>query len=51
MGSGSDASAVAYVEIDTGARNTTWGVGIHESIVSASLRAIVSAVNTLRRQD
>ena len=50
MGSGSDASAVAYVEIDTGARNTTWGVGIHESIVSASLRAIVSAVNTLRAE-
>ena len=28
--------------------DTTWGVGMHESIVSASLRAIVSAVNTLR---
>jgi len=48
MGAGSDATAVAYVEIDTGGRDTTWGVGMHESIVSASLRAIVSAVNTLR---
>ena len=48
MGTGSDATAVAYVEIDTGGRDTTWGVGMHESIVSASLRAIVSAVNTLR---
>ena len=48
MGTGSDATAVAYVEIDTGARDTTWGVGMHESIVSASLRAIVSAVNTVR---
>ena len=47
MGTGSDATAVAYVEVDTGARDTTWGVGMHESIVSASLRAIVSAVNTL----
>jgi len=47
MGTGSDATAVAYVEVDTGARDTTWGVGLHESIVSASLRAIVSAVNTL----
>jgi 2-isopropylmalate synthase len=48
MGSGSDASAVAYVEIDTGARDTIWGVGIHGSIVSASLRAITSAVNSIR---
>ncbi len=50
MGTGSDATAVAYVEIDTGARDTVWGVGQHESIVSASLRAIVSAVNALARQ-
>ena len=49
MGAGSDATAVAYVEVDTGARDTTWGVGLHESIVSASLRAIVSAVNTLHQ--
>jgi len=50
MGIGSDATAVAYVEVDTGARDTIWGVGLHESIVSASLRAIVSGVNTMRRQ-
>ena len=48
MGTGSDASAVAYVEIDTGARDSVWGVGIHSSIVSASLRAITSAVNSIR---
>jgi len=47
MGKGSDATAVAYVEVDTEVRDTTWGVGLHESIVSASLRAIVSAVNSL----
>lgn len=47
MGLGSDATAAAYVEIDTGDRDTTWGVGLHESIVSASLRAIVAAVNNL----
>ena len=45
MGAGSDATAAAYVEIDTGDRDTVWGVGLHESIVAASLRAIVSAVN------
>lgn len=48
MGTGSDASAVAYVEVDTGARDTVWGVGIHSSIVSASLRAVTSAVNAIR---
>ncbi len=47
MGTGSDATAAAYVEVDTGDRDTVWGVGLHESIVSASLRAIVSAVNTM----
>jgi 2-isopropylmalate synthase len=47
MGTGSDATAVAYVAVDTGARDMVWGVGLHESIVSASLRAIVSAVNAL----
>lgn len=45
LGLGSDATAAAYVAIDTGARNLVWGVGLHESIVSASLRAIISAVN------
>ena len=45
LGKGSDATAAAYVAVDTGARDVVWGVGLHESIVSASLRAIVSAVN------
>jgi 2-isopropylmalate synthase len=48
MGKGSDATAAAYVAVDTGARDVVWGVGLHESIVSASLRAIVSAVNRRR---
>jgi 2-isopropylmalate synthase len=47
MGTGSDATAAAYVAVDTGARDMVWGVGLHGSIVSASLRAIVSAVNSL----
>ena len=46
LGKGSDATAAAYVAVDTGARDTVWGVGLHESIVSASLRAIVSAINS-----
>ena len=49
IGSGSDATAAAYVEVDTGDRYTTWGVGMHESIVSASLRAVVGAVERMHR--
>ena len=45
MGTGSDATAVAYVEIDTGGRDTTWGSACTNRS-RASLRAIVSAVNT-----
>jgi 2-isopropylmalate synthase len=43
---GTDAQAVAYVEVrnDDGIR---WGVGMDESILTASLRAVVSAVNRL----
>jgi 2-isopropylmalate synthase len=44
VGAGSAASAVAYVEVrdDDGTR---WGVGTHEDILTASLRAVLSAVN------
>ena len=45
MGSGSDARAVAFVEITTPARTTLFGVGLHENIVTASLMAILSSVN------
>jgi 2-isopropylmalate synthase len=45
MGGGADAAAVAYVETRVGGSKPRWGVGIHENIVTASLRAVVSAVN------
>jgi 2-isopropylmalate synthase len=45
MGSGSDARAVAFVEITTPARLTLFGCGVHENIVTASLLAVLSAVN------
>ena len=51
IGTGSDAAAAAYVEVDTGVRDTTWGVDLHELIVSASLRALVSAVNRMHAAD
>ena len=44
MSQGEDATAAAYVEMDVD-DDATWGVGIHPSIVSASLRAVVNAVN------
>ena len=45
IGTGSDARAVAFVEITTSARATLFGAGIHENIVTASLLAVLSAVN------
>ena len=45
LGGGADASAVAYVEAKLGDGRPHWGVGIHANIVTASLRAVVSAVN------
>jgi 2-isopropylmalate synthase len=44
LSAGGDARAAAYVECAVGDR-VLWGVGLHESIVKASLRAILSAVN------
>jgi 2-isopropylmalate synthase len=45
LGGGADASAVAYVEAKLADGRPHWGVGIHANIVTASLRAVVSAVN------
>ncbi|MCS7007186.1 MAG: 2-isopropylmalate synthase [Gaiellaceae bacterium] len=44
MGRGEDATAAAYVEADVDGE-VVWGVGIHSSIVTASLKAVVNAVN------
>ena len=48
LSAGGDARAAAYVECAIGER-VLWGVGLHESIVKASLRAILSAVNRAQR--
>jgi 2-isopropylmalate synthase len=45
---GRDAEAAAYLEIEVGDR-VLWGVGISESIVRASLRAVMSALNRAAR--
>ncbi|MGW5451591.1 2-isopropylmalate synthase [Nocardia sp. NPDC003979] len=44
MSAGDDAQAAAYVEVAVGDK-VVWGVGIATSITTASLRAVVSAVN------
>ena len=48
MSASADASAAAFVEMEV-ADEVSWGAGIHPSIVTASLRAIVAAVNRVER--
>ena len=48
LSAGGDARAAAYVECAVGDR-VLWGVGLHESIVKASFRAIMSALNRADR--
>jgi 2-isopropylmalate synthase len=48
MSAGGDAKAAAFVECAIGGR-VLWGVGVDSSIVTASLKAIISAVNRAQR--
>lgn len=51
MGQGADATAVAYVEMELpGVPGSVFGIGIHDNIITASLRALVSGVNRLYRK-
>jgi 2-isopropylmalate synthase len=45
---GRDAEAAAYLELEVGDR-VLWGVGVSESIVQASLRAVISGLNRVAR--
>ncbi len=47
LSAGSDAQAAAYVECEV-AGQTGWGVGVDTNTVTASLRAVLSAVNRAR---
>jgi 2-isopropylmalate synthase len=49
LSAGRDAEAAAYLEIEIGER-VYWGVGISESIVRASLRAVISGLNRAARR-
>jgi 2-isopropylmalate synthase len=44
-GQGSAAQAVSYIEITTRSRRTLFGAGAHPNIITASLLALLSAVN------
>ncbi|MDO5696406.1 MAG: 2-isopropylmalate synthase [Dermatophilus congolensis] len=48
LSAGGDAQAAAYVECAIGGR-VLWGVGLHSSIIKASMRAVLSAVNRAAR--
>jgi 2-isopropylmalate synthase len=48
MGRGADATAVAYVETVDGEGTTRWGIGTDANIITASLRAVLSAVERTR---
>ena len=49
LSAGGDAQAAAYIEMEVGGK-TLWGVGIDGDIATASLKAIISAVNRAIRQ-
>ena len=49
MSSGDDATAAAYIECDIDG-TVLWGVGVDPSIVTASMKAIISAVNRGHRR-
>jgi 2-isopropylmalate synthase len=48
VSAGTNAQAAAYVETQSADGEVRWGVGLDESILTASLRAVVSAVNRQR---
>jgi len=48
MGRGADAKAAAFVEVSLeGVQGMTFGVGLHDSIVTATILAVISGVNRL----
>ena len=49
VGTGAETTAFAYVEMRGPNEQTLFGVGRHENIVEASLRAVVSAANRAHR--
>ena len=51
IGAGEDAAAVSYVQLRVGADRAVYGVGMDSNIVTATLLAVVSAVNRAIARD
>ena len=47
---GSEATAVAYIESAAENGDVRWGVGVHPSTITASLRAVLSAFERQQRR-
>jgi 2-isopropylmalate synthase len=45
VGQGDDATAAAYIELELSDGTVTWGVGTNRNIATASMQALVSALN------
>jgi 2-isopropylmalate synthase len=50
LGKGANAVSVAYVELSLDGEGASYGVGRHESILTASILAVLSAINRVRRE-
>jgi 2-isopropylmalate synthase len=45
LGTGAEASAIAYIQIETGDGTRRWGANVDTNIELASIKAVVSAIN------
>jgi 2-isopropylmalate synthase len=50
LSQGSEATAVAYIESANESGDVCWGVGVHPSTITASLRAVLSAFERQQRR-
>ncbi|MGA1658497.1 MAG: 2-isopropylmalate synthase [Ilumatobacteraceae bacterium] len=50
LSQGSEATAVAYIESSNESGDVCWGVGVHPSTITASLRAVLSAFERQQRR-
>jgi len=47
LSAGTEASAIAYIQIRSGGAKTSWGAGVDTNIELASIKAVLSALNRL----
>ena len=50
IGSGSNSQACAYIGLSDAYGKVTWGVGIDDDIITASLHALLSAINRVKNK-